>query len=284
MELAPQAMPDELSTRLDINSDDFVAHYDDVPLWSAPFGELLLENVPLRPGMTALDIGCGTGFPLLQLAARLGPEAQLTGIDPWEAAIKRVQSKIKYRQLTNVTAMKGDGAHTGFADETFDLVVSNLGINNFESPADVVSECRRVLKPSGVIAITTNPFGHMREFYEAYREVLHDSGRNDLVSKLDREEGHRFTIDFVTKLFAAGGFSRTRVIERTFSMRYANGTALFADSFIKLAFFPAWRSILPVQDQNSILTLLEQRLNTLASQRGALLLSIPGVYLEFLKI
>ena len=49
------------------------AAYDELPLWSAPFGLKLLEVVALRPGIVALDIGCGTGFPVLELAQRLGP-------------------------------------------------------------------------------------------------------------------------------------------------------------------------------------------------------------------
>ncbi len=40
--------------------------------WSAPFGLRLLDVVPLDPAATVLDVGCGTGFPLLELAHRLG--------------------------------------------------------------------------------------------------------------------------------------------------------------------------------------------------------------------
>ena len=49
----------------------FCAALDELPLWSAPFGLRLLESVPLAPGATVLDVGCGTGFPLLELAHRV---------------------------------------------------------------------------------------------------------------------------------------------------------------------------------------------------------------------
>ena len=35
-------------------------NYDELPLWSAPFGLLLLDRVPLRADITILDVGCGT--------------------------------------------------------------------------------------------------------------------------------------------------------------------------------------------------------------------------------
>lgn len=44
--------------------------YDELPFWSAPFGISLLETVRLRPGMNVLDIGSGSGFPMLELADR----------------------------------------------------------------------------------------------------------------------------------------------------------------------------------------------------------------------
>ena len=45
---------------------------DDLPLWSAPFGLMLLDHIHLKPKIEALDVGFGSGFPLLELAQRLG--------------------------------------------------------------------------------------------------------------------------------------------------------------------------------------------------------------------
>ena len=67
----------------DINDPDFVAVYDDLPLWSAPFGLMLFDTIQYRPDLTVLDIGCGTGFPLIELAGRLGDSCRLVGIDPF---------------------------------------------------------------------------------------------------------------------------------------------------------------------------------------------------------
>ena len=36
--------------------------YDELPLWSAAFGLRLLDRIPVRSGLTILDVGAGTGF------------------------------------------------------------------------------------------------------------------------------------------------------------------------------------------------------------------------------
>lgn len=73
-------MDEPLLTAIDLNAATVVDAYDELPLWSALFGALLLRHVPLRPARVALDIGCGTGFPLLELALRLGPTAHVYAI------------------------------------------------------------------------------------------------------------------------------------------------------------------------------------------------------------
>ena len=62
---------------------DLVSIIDELPLWSAPFGLDLLDSVKLKPKIRALDIGCGLGFSMIELAQRLGDSSKVFGIDPW---------------------------------------------------------------------------------------------------------------------------------------------------------------------------------------------------------
>ena len=132
----------------DFNSPQVIAAYDEVALWSAMFGLLLLEEVPLANVTSALDVGCGTGFPLIELAERLGDRAHVHGIDPWSGGLKRAAEKIASRGTPNVTLHEGSATAMPFADATFDLIVSNLGVNNFDDRAAAIRECRRVASPA----------------------------------------------------------------------------------------------------------------------------------------
>ena len=57
-----------MKSLLDWRSPAVADIYDKVTLWSAPFRWMLLENIPMQPGARVLDIGFGTGFPLIELA------------------------------------------------------------------------------------------------------------------------------------------------------------------------------------------------------------------------
>src|SRR3954464_11197884 len=89
---------DFLGRCLDFSSPQVVRAYDELPLWSAMFGLLMLEELPLRGVKTVVDAGCGTGFPLIELAERLGPDAHVHGIDPWREGLDRAKQKIADRQ------------------------------------------------------------------------------------------------------------------------------------------------------------------------------------------
>src|SRR5437764_10334637 len=176
------------------------------------FGLLLLEEVPLANVTNALDLGCGTGFPLIELAERLGHRAHVHGIDPWSGGLKRAAEKIASRGTPNVTLHEGSAAAMPFADATFDLIVSNLGVNNFDDRAAAIRGCRRVAKPGATLALTTNLQGHMREFYEIFAEVVHDDA--EASKRLRDHIEHRATLDNVRDLLEIGGFKIARVVER----------------------------------------------------------------------
>src|SRR5437763_12047241 len=176
----------------DFNSPQVIAAYDEVALWSAMFGQLLLEEVPLAHVTNVLDVGCGTGFPLIELAERLGDRAHVHGIDPWSGGLKRAAEKIASRGTKNVTLHEGSATAMPFPDATFDLIVSNLGVNNFDDRAAAIRECRRVANPRATLALTTNLQGHIREFYEVFADVLADD--DEASQRLREHIQHRATI------------------------------------------------------------------------------------------
>src|SRR4030066_1263761 len=100
-------MDNYLKTTYDLNDKDTVSVIDERPIWSAPFGLKLLDKIKYRKNIAALDIGSGLGFPLLEVAMRLGSSCKLYGIDPWEAAVERIKTKTKLYEITNIKIITG---------------------------------------------------------------------------------------------------------------------------------------------------------------------------------
>lgn len=261
----------------DFASPKILSAYDELPLWSAMFGLLLLEEVPLAKMTNVLDVGCGTGFPLIELAERLGARAHVHGIDPWTGGLKRAAQKIASRGTPNVTLHEGSAAAMPFADAGFDLIVSNLGVNNFEDRAAAIRECRRVARNGATLALTTNLKGHMHELYEVFAGVLRDD--HDALDRLRAHVEHRATVANVRELLEDGGFTVTRVVEREGMMRFANGTALLNHYFIKLGFLDGWKKAVPGNERD-VFARLRGALDDLASRNGELRLTVPMAYVE----
>ncbi len=262
----------------DINDPALVSALDEMQLWSAPFGMKLLDAVEYRPHMNVLDVGCGPGFPLLELAGRLGETCRIYGIDPWEAAIQRNVQKMRTLRIGNTLPVLGVGEMMPFADGCFDLIVSNNGVNNVDDPAAVLSECHRTSRPGAQLVITVNLPGTMIEFYELYKSTLNEMGKRDEIEKMiEHIAAHRKPLKTTKHMIETAGFRIESTEEDTFRMSYVDGSTLLKNPFIQIAFLGPWQGILEEEDVSPVFERLERKLNERARGQGQLDLTIPYV-------
>lgn len=257
---------------------------DDLTIWAAPFGLALLQTAKLLPGMKVLDIGCGMGFPLLELAARLGPRGEVTGLDPWKPALARAEVKAKLRGISNIRLVEGEAEAMPFEDRSFDLIVSNNGLNNVQNVQLALQECARLSRTRAQLVMTANLPGSFALFYEMFERLLEDrSMQTELEALHAHIQAKRKPSLEWQHLVEAAGFAIRRVREESFTWSFLNGTALFQHWFIRLAFLPSWRAILPMEQAPEFLAFLEGRLNRLALERGGLHLEVPFLCLDALR-
>lgn len=265
------------------DSPEFVDTFDELPLWSASFGLLLLKNLHIQPNSSVLDIGCGTGFPLLEIASRMGKTCTCYGLDPWQNAVDRLTKKITNYDITNTTVIAGSAENMPYAANSMDYIVSNLGINNFGNRDAALDECLRVLKPNGKLALTTNLYGHWKEFYTVFAEVMANHPIEGGLEKLKQHEEHRGTVAGLSQWITQHGFTVSKCVEDSFTMTFANGTAFFNHYFVKLGWLGSWLELVPEPLREVFFTDLENRLNTIAQKNGALVVTVPMLYLEGTK-
>ncbi|GJM45076.1 MAG: hypothetical protein DHS20C21_19180 [Gemmatimonadota bacterium] len=270
-------------SEIDLEQPDVAAYFDELPLWSAPFGLFLLEHVPLRGRDTILDVGAGTGFLSMELAQRCGPESRVIAVDPWASALDRFRAKLAAHQVSNVEIREGTVEDVDLPADSVDLIVSNLGINNFEDPAAALRRCFHVAREGATILLTTNPIGHMVEFYEVFHQTLADVGRTDRADALHAQEAHRGTTESIHGLLQDAGFRVTATRENSFRLRYASGSALLRHYFIRVGFLGGWKSVLPPEAVEVTFKRLEANLNAYAAENGELALTIPMLCIEGTK-
>lgn len=263
------------------DSASLVSCYDDLPWWSAHFGAVLLDTIQFPNVRVALDIGSGTGFPLVELAQRLGPLARVVGVDPWKLALDRIRSKLSLWSIRNVELVEGVAERLPWAEGTFDLVVSNNGFNNVADPAASFGEAHRVCRKGAQLVFTVNLPGTMIELYDAFRQVLSQCGLSERIGLIDahiREK--RKTTPQVLSLVEAAGFTVRSAKEHSFALRYASGTAMLNHGFIRVAFLPSWKAIVPDDRADEVLGHLMARLDDVARQQAELRMSVPFVCVD----
>jgi len=270
-----------LSQSYDLNDPRYLAVYDELPFWSAPFGMMLLDAVQLRPKIKALDVGCGAGFPLLELAQRLGNSCRVYGIDPWELGLDQIKIKIKALELKNTIIVKGVAEDMPFEDEFFDLIVSNNGINNVQDPEKALAECYRVSKPGAQMVITVNLPETMKEFYEVFETTLKGLGKELEIKKIEEHIFQkRKPLSWTETLLQKTGFLVVETKVDSFKLRYLDGTALFQHFMIQSSFLESWEKVVSPKDIVHVFSLLKKNLNSIARRKGELCLTIPLVCID----
>ena len=154
--------------------------------------EGIADYVSLPEGGKGLDVGCGSGALTIAVAKR-NPNAEITGIDRWGkeyASFNKMlcESNAKAEGVTNVKFRQGNAVNLGFADESFDAVVSNYVYHNI--PGDRQSyllETLRTLKKGGCFAIhdtfSKSKYGDMQAFVKKLKDMGYKEVR--LISTTD---------------------------------------------------------------------------------------------------
>lgn len=107
--------------------------------------------VPQWRGLKVLDVGCGGGYTCEFLAQR---GAVVTGVDPAAACIEAAKKHGAAMGL-DINYRVGPGENLPFENGCFDVVVCVDVLEHVKSPAAVVMEISRVLRPAGIFCFDT---------------------------------------------------------------------------------------------------------------------------------
>jgi SAM-dependent methyltransferase len=113
---------------------------------TAPFIDALLDTANVGRGVRMLDVACGPGLVALRAAARGATPVGLDFSSAMVAVARARDSAIRFDE--------GDAETLPYAENEFDVVVSNFGIHHVPHPLIALGETHRVLRGGGHVAFS----------------------------------------------------------------------------------------------------------------------------------
>ena len=113
----------------------------------------LLEILEPAEGERILELGPGTGYYTLPVAARLEPAGVLEILDIRQSFLDHTVEHARHRGLTNIVPSLGDGGALPYPDGYFDAAYLITVLGEIPDPEAALSELGRVLKPAGRLVV-----------------------------------------------------------------------------------------------------------------------------------
>jgi SAM-dependent methyltransferase len=179
-------------------------------IYSEPLGERFVELLDLRPGLRALDVGCGPGVLTARLVAHLGVE-HVVAIDPSTPFVEATRAR-----FPGIGVHEGSAEALPFPDDGFDVAVAQLVVHFMSDPVAGLAEMARVTRPGGLVAANVwdhaGNGGPLTTFWRAVHDV--DPGAPDESDLPGTREGH------LAELFARAGMRDVQQGRLTVQVRF----------------------------------------------------------------
>lgn len=155
---------DTLPTR--VSNDRIVGTYDRtatlydwfVAKLEAPTRAQGLWTLGPSPGERILELGCGGGQALVEIAESVNPNGQVIGLDAAPRMVDRTRERIDVSSDGDSAVVAlGDARSVPFEDDTFDAVyvAETLELFSTREMTSVLEECRRMLRADGRLVVAS---------------------------------------------------------------------------------------------------------------------------------
>jgi Methylase involved in ubiquinone/menaquinone biosynthesis len=147
-------------------------HASTIRTMFGPITQALVEDADIIEGDAVLDVAGGAGEPSLTIAEAVGPTGSVTYTDAAPEMAAAAESEARRRGITNVAFKQCAADSLPFESNSFDAVVSRLGVMFFPDPVAALREMLRVTKREGVIALAVWGKSELNPFFYVINDVV----------------------------------------------------------------------------------------------------------------
>jgi len=120
--------------------------------WLGPATDMMLDMAKVDEGYRILDVAAGAGEQSITAAKRVGPGGYVLATDIAPKILEFAEELAAENKLNNIETQEMDGENLTAPDNSFDTVISRVGLIFFPDQRRALNEMMRVLKPGGYVA------------------------------------------------------------------------------------------------------------------------------------
>lgn len=115
--------------------------------------EKALKILGIQPGSIVADVGAGSGYFTVKLAALVGPAGRVYANDIQQGMLDIIRRKLERDRLTNVTLVLGTDDDPRLPPASLDLALLVDVYHEFLAPQAMLKHLREALKPGGRLVL-----------------------------------------------------------------------------------------------------------------------------------
>lgn len=184
------------------------------------YNVVMLSQLNLPKEARVLDLACGTGFNSEWLLS-IRPKYQIDAVDISEGMLKQAEMRLGGKASLFKASMLD--FLKSCEDESYDRIVCSWALK-YQPPAQVLKECKRVLKAGGELGLILNSKNTLPEVRKIYKRLLIKNSKNikKLMLELPNPKDERQLSHWLKK----AGFQETRTFRGMQKFSFASTAAM----------------------------------------------------------
>lgn len=178
--------------------------------WLGKATERMMDLADISEGHRVLDVAAGAGEQSISVAKRVGPSGYVLATDISANILEFAKQMAVQAGLNNIETKVMDGENLEMEDESFDAVISRVGLIYFPDQQKALKEMLRVLKPGGRVAAIVYSTPDKNKFFSVPVSIIRN--RANLPPPLPGQPGP-FSLGaegVIEKAFTQAGFQNVR--------------------------------------------------------------------------